>query len=358
MVVFLFRPSPQVPEPSFRAAQRCYEASVSNINIHRDQVANNTVDLTWIFAQAVFMALNTLLWSLSYPGIRQEHPIEEVQGHLSVALEVISVSAERWPGVESALQLYKNLIAACLKAYGSDESYVVHSPLNRLSPSSVQDVSTSPTLSAASHPTPTNHPPSLQPPKSADHLAPEGGAFNNTIPRPPTLNPQVTYGTGSGLDGSSSAFETPTQPNPSPVQTGAYPPSSSQDFQLPAYNPQQYVTPLNCYSSAPVNTDSPHNPFPSVVPGLSHWDPNFTMATTTSGHLAYSHAATDPTFWVGSIGDQYSQYFNQPYPVPAWRERSLSQQEQIELMASLEENLPDVSDFVNDATALYSSAIP
>ncbi|KAK2760795.1 hypothetical protein FQN54_002033 [Arachnomyces sp. PD_36] len=352
MIVFLFRPSPQVPEPSFQAAQRCYEASVSNIKIHMDQVANNTVDLTWIFAQAVFMALNTLLWSLSYPGIRQEHPIEEVQGHLQVALDVISVSAERWPGVESALRLYKNLISACLKAYGSDESYVVHSPLNRLSPASTHDVSISPTLSTVSHPTPTNLP-TLQPPKSIDQMAPGGTAFVKNIPRPPTLNPQVTYGTGSGLDGSSSAFETPAQPNPAPVQTGPYPPPSSQDFQIPAYNTQQYVTPLNCYSSAPVNTNSPHNPFPSVVPGLQHWDPDFTMATTTSGHLAYSNATADPAFWVGSIGDQYSQYFNQPYPVPPWRERSLSQQEQIELMATLEENLPDVSDFV-DATVLYS----
>lgn len=324
--------------------------------MHRDQVANNTVDLTWIFAQALNMALNTLLWTLSYPGIRQEHPIEEVTGHLRVALDVISVSAERWPGVESALQLYKNLIAACLKAYGSDESYVVHSPLNRLSPSSVQDTSTSPTLSTVSHPTPTNAA-SIQPAKPMDKFTPESADFN-TIPRPPMLNPQVAYGAGSGLDGSSSAFETPAQPNPTAIQTAPFP-APSQDFSLPNYDSQQYVTPLNnCGSSAPADTISPHNPFPSVVPGLSHWDPNFTMASTTSSHLAYSHAIADPTFWVGSIGDQYSQYFNQPYPVPPWRERSLSQQEQIELMATLQENLPDVSSFVNDATALYNCTIP
>lgn len=356
MVIFLFRPSPQVPEPSFRAAQRCYESAVANLSIHRDQVANSTVDLTWIFAQAVNMALNTLLWTLSYPGIRQEHPIEEVHGHLRVALEVISVSAERWPGIESALQLYQNLITACLKAYGSDESYVVQSPLNRLSPSSARNTSSSPTLSTVSHPTPTNAP-SLQPQKPMDKLAHEGDAFN-TIPRPPTLNPQVAYGTGSGLDGSSSAFETPGQPNTAALQTDPYPPPS-QDFPLQNYNSQQYVTPLNnCSSSDPPDPNPPYNPFPSVVSGLPHWDPNFTMASTTSGHLAYSHAVADPTFWVGSIGDQYSRYFNQPFPVSPWRERSLSQQEQIELMASLQENLPDVPANFVDATALYSCTIP
>jgi hypothetical protein len=34
-------------------------------------------------------ALNTVLWTLSYPEIRKEHTIEEVQGHLDMALEVI-----------------------------------------------------------------------------------------------------------------------------------------------------------------------------------------------------------------------------------------------------------------------------
>ncbi|EER40723.1 fungal specific transcription factor [Histoplasma capsulatum H143] len=89
MIVFMFRPSPQIPEPSLEAARRCYDASTFNIKMHKTQVATGSVDLTWVFTQSVFMALNTILWSLSYPSIRQEHTIDEVKSHIAVALDII-----------------------------------------------------------------------------------------------------------------------------------------------------------------------------------------------------------------------------------------------------------------------------
>lgn len=46
--------------------------------MHREQMITGSVDVTWIFTQSLFMAFNTVLWSLSYPEIRREHPIEEV----------------------------------------------------------------------------------------------------------------------------------------------------------------------------------------------------------------------------------------------------------------------------------------
>ena len=119
MVVFLFRPSPQVPEPSTRAAEECFEASRFNIYAQKRQIESKSIDITWMFGQALFMAINTILWTLSYPSIRKAHPKAEVEQHLQAALEAIYIVSRKWPGVESALDLYMTLADTCLKAYES-----------------------------------------------------------------------------------------------------------------------------------------------------------------------------------------------------------------------------------------------
>lgn len=350
MVVFLFRPSPQVPEPSIDAARKCYEASVFNVAMHREQIATGSVDVTWIFTQSLFMALNTLLWSFSYPDIRKEHPMEEVRAHLDLALEVIILAAERWPGVESALLLYKSLVAACLKAYNTEESFVVHSPSNHATPSSGQDVTTPPSMSSPSSTTTSQHSQNLRTGQFSitDSVSATGISRGNSAD--PTFPPSHT-------SVSPALAAEPLKPQ--------YPPwaSQAQPQQVPVssiapgpYTPPSYEALGVAYSNVPVDTATPYNAFPSVVHGLPGWDPDFALASTTASGLAYLDATVDPMNWMGPIGDQYSQYLNGSYPAPPWRERTLSQQEQIELMASLEENVPDVSaQLVNDSATFYQS---
>ena len=117
MIVFLHRPSPQIPNPSIRSVFKCYEACEFNVNMQREQIRSRSIDLTWAFTQSLYMAISTILWTLSYPEIRQAHPRNEVEDCLKIAVEAMCLAAERWPGVESALELYHSLIAACLKAY-------------------------------------------------------------------------------------------------------------------------------------------------------------------------------------------------------------------------------------------------
>lgn len=117
MIIFMFRPSPQCPKPSLAAAMHCFPLCSYNIYMHRDQIKNGNIDMTWIFTQAMFMTVNTILWTLSYEEIRLKYKREEVQRDLEVALECIRIASERWPGVVSALELYKTLIAACLRIY-------------------------------------------------------------------------------------------------------------------------------------------------------------------------------------------------------------------------------------------------
>ena len=79
MIVFLYRPSPQVPRPSLEAAQKCFDACEFNIYMQREQITKKNVDLTWIFTQSIFMAINTMLWSLSYVEVRHKHKREAVE---------------------------------------------------------------------------------------------------------------------------------------------------------------------------------------------------------------------------------------------------------------------------------------
>ncbi|KAJ5217259.1 hypothetical protein N7468_010267 [Penicillium chermesinum] len=344
IVILMYRPSPQIPEPSVNAAKICFEASTYNIVMHKEQMVTGSVDLTWIFTQALFMALNTILWTLSYPEIRKEHPVEEVQTYLDMALEVIVYSAERWPGVMSAYLLYRRLVTACLKAYSTDESFVVHSPSSHPTPTSSQGVMTPPAMSRPSSTTTSSF--YAQSYRTANPAMSSESASTGTISRGQSADPPFSF----------------------PAST---PPAHVEDFKIPAgvsappFGVNQPPVNLNqspinpntrasgatgaygntgvIYPDISVDPNTPYNAIPSVVPGLQGWDPNFSLASTTASHLAYIDATVDPMHWTTTIEDQFSQYFHEPFPVPARRERTLSQQEQIELMASLEQDIPDVS---------------
>ena len=157
LIVMLYRPSPQIPSPSLRAANLAFDASVFNIEVQCSQLASKSVDLTWIFTQSLFMALNTVLWSLSYSEIREKHPKSEVMRYIEMAQEAIYLSSARWPGVESALDLYSTLILACLKVYdGPNVKPMDQSGTSSLQP--LQEEAPSPTLSNSStlHTSPTS----------------------------------------------------------------------------------------------------------------------------------------------------------------------------------------------------------
>lgn len=346
-MILMYRPSPQVPEPSVQAAHTCYDAAIFNIAMHKEQMVTGSVDLTWVFVQALFMALNTVLWTLSYPEIRKEHSIEEVQGHLDMALEIIVFSAERWPGVQSALLLYKRLVAACLKAYATEESFVVHSPSNHPTPTSSQGL-TPPAMSSPSSSTTA----SFYSHNHRGNLSIGDTASSGTYSRGQSTDPAFTESTPPAT--TPAPFSQPQIPPVSPAFDMKPPPSSRSSE--PQYASESYGGPASLYPDVSIDPNTPYNTIPSVVPGLQGWDPNFSLASTTAGHLAYVDATVDPMNWTTSIGDQYSQYFNEPFPVPSWRERTLSQQEQIELLASLEHNIPDVSaQLINEYHAFYQS---
>ncbi|KAH7270010.1 fungal-specific transcription factor domain-containing protein [Fusarium redolens] len=116
MRIFMYRPSPQIPKPSPRAAAICYESAAYIIQLNAKQMGSGA-DLTWVFLLTVNMSLNTLLWTVSYPEVRQAHPRHEVENLVQTSMEVLDRCTERWPGTASASQLYSIFSKACLQGY-------------------------------------------------------------------------------------------------------------------------------------------------------------------------------------------------------------------------------------------------
>jgi hypothetical protein len=266
MVVFLFRPSPQVPRPSLNAANKCYDACKFNIRMQREQIETGSVDLTWIFTQSIFMAINTILWSLSYSEIRRLHPREEVEEYLSIGLEAIQLASERWPGVLSALELYRNLIDACMKIYDKDGDV----PISASSPSDtsirgnsvVEDSTRSRTASPA-----TMSAPSVTTPN--DRNQPPFGFISHISQQHQPYQPQTSPTT------TASHFYAETSPvttsrglsaTVSPEPFNGVDPITKVPSVMPGTTQQNAFDPT-VYS----------NPLPSTFPDLVNWNPSFNI---------------------------------------------------------------------------------
>ena len=298
MVVFLFRPSPQIPEPSPRAAQLCFEASRFNIYSQRKQIETKSVDLTWIFTQSLFMAINTLLWSLSYPDVRKDHPRTEVETHLQTALEAVYLASIKWPGVESAMELYVTLASACVQAYDgdTDASYGVGSPSSKATATSPQTIDTPSPLNTSSNAhgplPPTHHATSLAPSPPLSY--PVDPFEHGEMPDQLARYQEVNYG-----------YSAP--PANLTMSAGSLPMyETSPMSQGPAFDPNSY-----------------NNPLPSPV------SYGYAPSTAESIH--------DRAFLFGSLGDQYAQYLEAEY-APQQPRGGLNSEQQSELLNNLESN--------------------
>ena len=287
MVIFLHRPSPQIPEPSLRSAHQLFDAAVSNIGVQQKQIVAEPV-VTWIWTQSLFLALNTTLFCLSYPEVRSKHSRQEVQAHVCAARSAIILASQRWPGVESALELYDDLIAACLRAYdenkGSMQSAkspsVEHSPVP-----SLRDVST---------------PRSLLDPldSSLASTARQEGLAPRSSPGTQYIDPEKSQRHKRSPDSDLESSSANSAPSIESLEYGSFPRRQNGQFDLASL----------------------HASFPPFLSSAMQPDmilyPDFVSST-------------------GPIGYQYSQYMHTPY-LPQKPLVALSEQQQIELMQDLE----------------------
>ena len=235
------------------------------------------------------MALNTTLFCLSFNDIRKEHSREEVERHVGAARSAMFIASQRWPGVESALELYDHLIEACMRAYDTDKEdfEVGRSPTTHESPVSLSlDVATS---SCQSSPLKS----------SLESTSQHNGVYIRSSP-----GTQYTDVEGPGRyerspDSESEPFHSM---NDTGIKSGGY-------EYLPAYKDRHFDS-ASLYKSFPPLLSVPIQSDPMMYP-------------SQDSHL-------------GLIGDQYSQYMHAQY-LPQQALQALSQEEQTELMQSLED---------------------
>lgn len=276
MIVMLWRPSPQVPRPSLDAALRCFEACKCNIILQREQITLRTIDMTWIFTQSIFMAINTLLWTLSYAEVRRRNAREDVERYLSTAMDAIGLCSARWPGVTSAIQLYEDLIQAILKIYDKDGDVQVN------------EVTPSDTTSPQANSEPINRSRTTSP----------ATVSTSSIATPPERLPSLGYFQSSSL-----AVE---QPPPMPYRASATPPP-----QLYGHSPQppssghnsqsrQYSNSPAAYPIASASQQHSHNPsitydpqsqfshLPSFSNTLQGWNTAYMAPQQSSPFASYN----------------------------------------------------------------------
>ncbi|CAI6332607.1 unnamed protein product [Periconia digitata] len=332
MVCFLYRPSPQIPRPSARAAVLCYDACEYNIYMTRKQIETKSVDMTWIFTQAIFMVVNVMLWSLSYSEVRRNHGREEVERHLLVALESIELASERWPGVASALELYRNLIGACMKIYDKDGDIPIAAASPSDSASVVSNIvdginrsrTTSPaTASTASVNTPSE---STQPPFGYLHV--------NQNQNQPMFNfNSLQQGIPTSESGGMSQSQ--TAPTHFPVQSHAAPQSYvDTNAKPPMSTDTQSGVPTFNYSQP-----TQFNSLPTTFAELSQWNPAFSMPIQEPFNMQNQPLAS-PIYNENYAANQ--GYAMTDYLYPQWgqdhRGNGLNQEQQMQLMHDFEAN--------------------
>ena len=310
MVVFLYRPSPQVPRPSVNAALKCFDACESNIHLQRDQIMKKNVDLTWVFTQQLFMAINTMLWSLSYAEVRRLHKRDAVEQLLTEAMDATQLASERWPGVASAVQLYENLITAILRVYEKNEDIPISAatPSDAASPGSTyadahnRSRTTSP-ASVSTHSIAT--PPENKVPYIHGHQQSRSNVEQHL--------PSMSYPTEFQR---ASLSTSPNQPKPFNIQnTSPDSRPSTQGLRLQQQQQQQQSQAQSQPQSQPFFYDPNHqfNALPQFIPNLTV--PSWSMPQ--KGPITNAYAPSVPAQSMYGFSNLGFDANNATYPWPA-----------------------------------------
>jgi hypothetical protein len=303
----------------------CYDASAFNIKAQAKQMETAMVDITWIFLLALFMAVNTILWTISYPEVRSLHSKEELEEHIDIALDVIAKCRERWPGTAAASHLYSKLAKACLRSYDTNDSSHPPSSLSANSPSSLTDANSP---SASEHSSATTG--SLAHSQKAYQSPPQFGYVFDQMPEQiPSFDYSSSLQPPQPSFRSNSIFVSPASMQ-SDRRFSYFPPDFAQPQTLPnAWNPMAPPS-LEPQFSMPAPLPPPPNP-----------------------------AIADPSYCMQPNAFSFGPHlYSQQHFDTEMRHGSLSQEQQLELMQSLEtEGLTEIDNFMNLSTQQYDNPI-
>jgi hypothetical protein len=260
-----------------------------------------------------------MLWTLSYSEVRRVHSREEVESHLSVAMESIGLSSERWPGVASAMELYYNLTGACMRIFDKDGDV----PITAGSPSDtasvisgniVDGINRSRTTSPATASTASVSTPPDKVSAPFGYLPNQNQQLFNFSPQ---ANGREPYATSPNIQ------QSPQNSQHPPLHTYAdFSPKTSIDASMPMYS----YPPTTQFSS-----------LPTTFADLPRWTPSFIMPQ--QDHYSMPTMPLSSSFYneayAANQGYEVADYLN-----PGWsheaRGNGLNQQQQMQLMQDFE----------------------
>ena len=291
----------------------CFSASAYNLRLQRRQIADKSVDITWILVASLFMALNTVLWSISYPEVRRAHPKSEVLELTDLGLQSIFACADRWPGTASAFGLYSELVQARLRVYddGREGYQDTISSWSGASPPSLPFGSSQ-----------SNH---SSPVLSTAHQRPSLSSLTSSN----GLSPQSSY---------------------------------NYDHQSPAghsYTSGSIASPnyLNLYGETPLNPAA--NIFNTTLIDPLAFDAQASppIPPANGMNLPTSAGAVLPSFFASAPDFQIEQLlYPGPAIVTAQQQESLSQAQQQELMETVEtDGMQDISQLLTDSENFFKT---
>uniref|UniRef100_L2FLI5 Fungal specific transcription factor domain-containing protein n=1 Tax=Colletotrichum fructicola (strain Nara gc5) TaxID=1213859 RepID=L2FLI5_COLFN len=385
MRIFLYRPSPQVPRPSARAASICFEGASYIINLSKQQMEKAAVDITWVFLLNLYMSLNTLLWTISYPEIRQAHTREEVEELSDQTLDILEQCTERWPGTAQAVQLYSIFAKACLQSYEARDTPVLQSSSTFTTPPSMFDgdspqgsensASTAPSAAPTFKVNPPHNPPQFgfvfdATPESMNTFH----TIGNALPTPPESFGPMSQPIGTPTN-SSSTISPPPMSTPGPMGTPG-PMSTPGGMGTPA----MHSSPLILQQGTPNMVQHSTNMSPPPPPHPGQRGPAFGMPPTSAPPQRPLPSYNPVNDWFNppppfinpdAFSSMSNSFFGdslqvngfnhqnpglgldhlgggQPFNWSQERQGSLSQQQQMELMNVLEnEGMSDIDALLN-----------
>ncbi|RYP58568.1 hypothetical protein DL770_010397 [Monosporascus sp. CRB-9-2] len=331
MIVTLYRPSPQVPRPSAQSATKCFDSSAHVIDISKQQMVAAAGDITWAFLLTLYMAINALLWSVTYPEIRALHPREEVQELVDVSLDILEQCSERWPGTSAASQLYSTFAKACLQSYESRDTPALSNSSSYNTPPSQPDTSSNP-FEASSRAAVSKQ-------NASVFNAPQFGSVFDSPPEPVTKfgfdNPfssQPTFRSNSIFHNPTSSdpmgrrfsYFPPdfTQPQELLLAEGPSPPASESTMSPPIHSPSQHETPTPPARMAP-GAEAPPAMNPPLVPtplipaqnsSQTSADVLVNSMPQHTPHQPQQPRPPPPTFTIPSAPPQHHAHGQRPLP--------------------------------------------
>ncbi|KAH8433837.1 Zn(II)2Cys6 transcription factor [Aspergillus melleus] len=117
-IMLLYRPSPQIPKPTPKAAQACFTSAMEIIRVQAELHRFANMECSWLSAHSIFVATITILYCLwTFPAVRQENSLGSCLKRAELSVQLLDSLRKTWLVAHEACQKLRRLIALTAEVY-------------------------------------------------------------------------------------------------------------------------------------------------------------------------------------------------------------------------------------------------